>query len=625
MATESFFGPLQLHLVRQHGIEMELAFLGIQDKSMLPLALRNADLMRAENEEKRKTRKVLTSGASSKRRRLLTNPLLNVDTSLGDEHRTHRPPLCCPFCCCCRIRSCRCFCRITCALCQNHYFVALFRDATDPRFWMRFAGFKMIGLAFSVVNIARNFVAKDYGLDVALILLIFSAFLSVVSLFIMRNLLKEAVRTEHGSNAVAPLRQLLSCCGFCIPSRLCCCCCCCCCKSHVEDDDDSRTYHCLDDGDDDDGVEIRQEDHHRHISKRTDAKEDCQKQQQLDDDVLLESDDTPRRAIGRRRRYGLKMEHPLTRPTVDEARERLTSWTRRKMHDFDTIETFRAHVLRVFYKRARYETWLSARVDQWLLEHSAEFDVEFDATHSSISSNGSIVEKSKTQIIDETSRALAIARMRWKLRKLNFGLLQQRVAGRTLWVMLLDFIGGFTTNAGAVLILLHQCDCSCESFQWTVVFQMYWGLLSVSLDLGSCFDRAIEYVSNRYALVVVNKTMQVIVCVVFSILQFVYLTMTVIVIRDDRSFDDESACHPRHLVKLYFAIQIVVALASSCVVALVVTEKFAMRTLCPRSPTHIWSLIAPTSPIRQGGEAGEVSYRDVLENVDRGDCWSTPF
>ena len=108
------------------------------------------------------------------------------------------------------------------------------------------------------------------------------------------------------------------------------------------------------------------------------------------------------------------------------------------------------------YKRERYETWLNARVDEWLLERSGALDDVGTRIHG----------RSRSVIEYQRNHSLAVAEVRWKLRELNFSHLQQRVVGRTLWVMVLQFVGGIMQNAGAVLILHQECDCDCKNFQW---------------------------------------------------------------------------------------------------------------------------------------------------------------
>ena len=158
------------------------------------------------------------------------------------------------------------------------------------------------------------------------------------------------------------------------------------------------------------------------------------------------------------------------------------------------------------------------------------------------------------------------------------------VVGRTLWVMVLQFVC-IMQNAGAVLILHQECDCDCKNFQ--CIAQCYWGLLSVSLTLGSCFDTAIRYVSNRCVLVAINKTLEVTVCLGFAILQFIYLTLIFMRVFHEHHGDDPS-CRSEHDVKRYFALQLFAALAAFVTMVFIVLEKVYMKCFCPSIPTHIW-------------------------------------
>lgn len=535
---------------------------------------------------------------------------------------SHRPPRCCAFCCCLGGNPCQ----WACAPCQHPLFVALFRDGTDPRFWLRFGSFKVVGIMLSLINVLRNYTSEKFEIDVALCLLIGSGLTNLLCLIITRDVLKEALRTEHGATAVAALKcnscQRCLCAPMlflrcvCVQSwaciwsalrGLCRCLTCSRCCHDDEHDLDEDTYIILETGDEgDDDVETDRE------------------QENVERTIPVPISPSKRR---KNRRHAVKMSKPLVPPTRMEAKERLYVWLDTKLALFDRSETHRDQVLRVWYKRSRYETWLRARVDQWILEHSGELNersrdrfASSDGTEDV--ARGVLVERPRTQsvIATDANKALAIARVRWKLRELNFSLLQQRVVGRTLWVMFLQFLGGVMQNAGAVLILHHECDCTCKNFQWTVAVQCYWGLLSISLILGSCFDYAIRYTSNRYVLVLMNKILQIIVCVVFSVLQFVYLTsIFVFVFHDSHEHDfhpNEDRCANERAVKRYWVLQLIAAGVSVVFMTFIVLQKMYMKCFCPKTSTHIWSLGASLRSEDDG---------DGIPDIHRNGCWDSPF
>ena len=178
-----------MHLIRQHRLEMELAYLGVDDVEFVTLSL-------VGEQTKRKFQKEESDELGISRRRRATT----------DEHLTHRPPICCAFCCCVRLELCQGVCRVACGVCQHPLFVALFRDATDPRFgWISL--FKIVGIVLSAINIVTNFASNNFGVKVAF-------FFSVRyhDLFLTKHdLLKEAlveqvVRTRHCS--IVPVRYV---------------------------------------------------------------------------------------------------------------------------------------------------------------------------------------------------------------------------------------------------------------------------------------------------------------------------------------------------------------------------------------------------------------------------------
>jgi len=580
MKSSSVFIPLEMHLIRQHRLEMELAYLGVEDEEFVSLAV---------------------VGEQTKKKTAATDDLGVRRRASTDEHLTHRPPICCAFCCCVRLEVCRGLCRLACGVCQHPLFVALFRDATDPRFWIRFAMFKVVGIVLSVINIITNF---DFGVDVALFLLIGSSMMNLICLTITRHLLKEALRTEHGAAAFAalqycacsiqtyfcwPCRVLIQCLASfvtCVSYILCCC-------SNGSHEEEKKLETRV--------VSMSSEYKILRGEEEEEEKQNDEEEEEQEEDLtnLLSKTDL---SGNRKRRLGIKMPRPLLPPSTREASMRLYEWIRLKLRQFDNSKVFRESVMRVWYKRERYEIWLNARVDAWLLEHSGALDdVSSTRTHG----------RTRSVIEYEKNRSLAVAEVRWKLRELNFSHLQQRVVGRTLWVMVLQFVGGIMQNAGAVLILYQECDCTCKNFQWTVAAQCYWGLLSVSLTLGSCFDSAIRYVSNRCILVAINKTLEVVICLGFSILQFIYLTL--IFIRVFHNNDDDPQCHSEHEVKRYFGLQLFAALAAFVCMVFIVLEKVYMKYFCSTIPTHIWSL------------GLDLQSSDGLPDVHNNGCWNSPF
>ena len=319
--------PLEWHLIRQHRLEMELAYLGVEDEEFVTLAV-------VGEETKKKFEKVESDELGVRRR------------ATTDEHLTHRPPICCAFCCCVRLELCRGICRVACGMCQHPLFVALFRDATDPRFWLRFAMFKIVGIVLSVINIVTNFASDKFGVDVALLLLIGSSFMNLVCLTITRHLLKEALRTEHGAAAYKAL-QYCACSirtYFCWPCRVLTRCvthvlsfviyllCCCSNGSHEEEKkletrvvSMSSAYELLDDKDAEKKEEEEEEEDLTNLLSKTDLSE------------------------SRKRRLGVKMPRPLLPPSTRDASVRMYEWIRLKLRHFDTSETFRKSVLRVWY------------------------------------------------------------------------------------------------------------------------------------------------------------------------------------------------------------------------------------------------------------------------------------
>ena len=173
--------PLEWHLIRQHRLEMELAYLGVEDEEFVTLAV-------VGEQTKRKFQKEESDELGISRRRRATT----------DEHLTHRPPICCAFCCCVRLELCQGVCRVACGVCQHPLFVALFRDATDPRFWLRFALFKIVGIVLSAINIVTNFASdNNFGVKVAFLLLLGSSIMNLLCLTITRRS-KEALAPTVG-------------------------------------------------------------------------------------------------------------------------------------------------------------------------------------------------------------------------------------------------------------------------------------------------------------------------------------------------------------------------------------------------------------------------------------------
>ena len=322
--------PLEWHLIRQHRLEMELAYLGVEDEEFVTLAV-------VGEQTKRKFQKEESDELGISRRRRATT----------DEHLTHRPPICCAFCCCVRLELCQGVCRVACGVCQHPLFVALFRDATDPRFWLRFALFKIVGIVLSTINIVTNFASdNNFGVKLAFLLLIGSSIMNLVCLTITRHLLKEALRTEHGAAAYKAL-QYCACSirtYFCWPCRVltqgityllsCILYLLCCCSngSHVEEKkletrvvSMSSAYELMDDAEAEEEKNEDEEEDLRNLLSKTDLSE------------------------SRKRRLGVKMPRPLLPPSTRDASMRMYEWIRLKLRHFDTSEEFRASVQRVWY------------------------------------------------------------------------------------------------------------------------------------------------------------------------------------------------------------------------------------------------------------------------------------
>ena len=131
--------PLEWHLIRQHRLEMELAYLGVEDEEFVTLAVVG---------EQTKVQKEESDELGISRRRRATT----------DEHLTHRPPICCAFCCCVRLEVCQGVCRVACGVCQHPLFVALFRDHDGSSLLVEISLFKIVGivLAISTSRILRR-------------------------------------------------------------------------------------------------------------------------------------------------------------------------------------------------------------------------------------------------------------------------------------------------------------------------------------------------------------------------------------------------------------------------------------------------------------------------------------
>lgn len=214
---------------------------------------------------------------------------------------------------------------------------------------------------------------------------------------------------------------------------------------------------------------------------------------------------------------------------------------------------------------------------------------------------------------DDEAKRVAVAQIRWKLRQLNFEMMQQHVVGRTLLTNLLQFIGGIVQNTAAALILRQECSCQCN-FQYTVVAQLYFGLLTASIMMGCVFDEAIKYVSNRCLLVAINKTLEVVICVIFSVVLFVHLTLMA-------AYGDEDCASEDHIQE-YFNLQLIFASSAITCMSLVLAERLAMRLICPHTPTHVWSLgTSVATPVP--GDGGEDS--GYVLNIYKQGLWGTPF